>query len=51
MVQENETKLCDLATEVDSLVKIFNRYQTGGIPRSMYDRLDMTTEYVPILQH
>ncbi|KAF4588662.1 hypothetical protein EYR40_010215, partial [Pleurotus pulmonarius] len=51
MVQENETKLCNLATEVDRLVKIFNRYQAGGIPHSMYDRLDMTTEKLVSIQN
>ncbi|KAL4260712.1 hypothetical protein AB1N83_011874 [Pleurotus pulmonarius] len=50
-VEENETKLCNLATEVDRLVKIFNRYQAGGIPHSMYDRLDMTTEKLVSIQN
>lgn len=51
MVQENDTKLCDLAIEVDGLVKIFVKYQDGSIPRSMYDRLHMITECVSILFH
>ncbi|KAF4586209.1 hypothetical protein EYR38_010483 [Pleurotus pulmonarius] len=43
IVQENDTKLRDLAIEVDGLVEIFRKYRNEGIPRSIYDRLYMIT--------